>query len=279
MYRFNSLNVFPVFLQEKLVHAAWVIALLSTFSMLSSNANAKQLQYLGQPFSDIKQSWRADDYEQALKSLKIIKQSEPSLLPKRRGEFTGAVYDRFISEENFRYQLDIKQPIAERREESIKVSIVLKEMMRSYFDFKEKKQAYGAEALGIMSYSLRQQAIFFTLTVEYWLSLPEREQTAPNRLEELNQHKQGAAALLSSAFKYLSLNGFFKRQDLEIYSWELAHITPELFVHLPLAKQQSILIQVENLKDNHESNQVQQAMNKLHSNLKSLTEQHQKLLK
>ena len=246
--------------------------------LVSNTSNAKQLKYLGQPFPDIKQSWRADDYELALDSLITIQKSEPTLLPKRRGEFTGPVYDRFISEENFRYQLDIKEPIEERREESVRVSIVLKEMMRTYFDFKAKKQPYGSEALGIMSFSLRQQAIFFTLTVEHWLQLPRIETQTPERLGELEEHKRGAASLLSSAFKYLSLVGYFGREDLEIYGWELAHIAPELFVHLPMAKQQSIVIQVENLKDNHDYEQVREAMNKLHQNLTKLVEQHQKVM-
>ncbi|GLQ31277.1 hypothetical protein [Litoribrevibacter albus] len=244
----------------------------------SSVTNAKQLKYLGQPFPDIKQSWRADDYELALDSLITIQKSEPDLLPKRRGEYTGPVYDRFISEDNFRYQLDIKQPIEVRREESVRVSIVLKEMMRTYFDFKAKKQPYGAEALGIVSYSLRQQAIFFTLTVEYWLTLPPQETQSPVKLAELAEYKNGAASLLSSAFKYLALSSFFKRENLEIFGWELAHISPELFVHLPLAKQQSILIQVENLKDSHDYPQVREAMTKLHANLQELIEQHQKIM-
>lgn len=249
-----------------------------TLIVFSSLSSAKQLKYLGQPFPDIKKSWNADDYELALDSLITIQKSEPDLLPKRRGEFTGAVYDRFISEDNFRYQLDIKQPIEERREESVRVSVVLKEMMRTYFDFKAKKQSYGAEALGIVSYSLRQQAIFFTLTVEYWLGLPQIETKTPTRLAELAEYKNGAASLLSSAFKYLALVSFFKRKDLEVYGWELAHITPELFVHLPLAKQQSILIQVENLRDSHDYPQVQEAMTKLHSNLVELIEQHKKTI-
>ncbi len=249
---------------------------LSAF--LSAPATAKQLRYLDQPIPDIKQNWRADDYELALDSLITIKKSQPDLLPKRRGEFTGPVYDRFISEDNFRFQLNIKEPVEVRREEAIRVSIALKEMMRSYFDFKAKKQRYGSEALGIMSYSLRQQAIFFTLTVEYWLTLPQGEATHPDRLMELDEHKRGAASLLSSAFKYLALTGYFDREDLEVYGWELAHITPELFVHLPMAKQQSIVIQVENMMDSHESIQVREAMTKLHPNLKELMEQHNKVL-
>lgn len=255
-------------------HTLVLFALL----VISPLSSAKQLKYLGQPFPDIKKSWNADDYELALDSLITIQKSEPDLLPKRQGEFTGAVYDRFISEDNFRYQLDIKQPIEERREESIRVSVVLKEMMRTYFDFKAKKQPYGAEALGIVSYSLRQQAIFFTLTVEHWLNLPQIETKTPARLAELAEYKNGAASLLSSAFKYLALVSFFDREDLEIYGWELAHISPELFVHLPLAKQQSILIQVENLRDNHDYPQVQEAMTKLQANLKELVEQHQKVM-
>lgn len=254
-----------------------VFVLLITL-LLSPLGVAKQLKYLGQPFPDIKSNWRADDYELALDSLITIQKSEPDLLPKRRGEYTGAVYDRFISEDNFRYQLDIKQPVEERREEAVRVSIVLKEMMRTYFDFKAKKQPYGAEALGIVTYSLRQQAIFFTLTVEYWLNLPEVETQTPARLAELKEHKNGAASLLSSAFKYLALVSFFDREELEVYGWELAHISPELFVHLPLAKQQSILFQIENLKDNHDYPQVQEAMTKLHSTFVELIEQHKKTI-
>ncbi|GAA3939360.1 hypothetical protein [Litoribacillus peritrichatus] len=254
------------------------ISLMTLGLIVSSPVHAKQLKYLDQPFPDIKQNWRADDYELALDSLVTIQKSQPDLLPKRRGEFTGPVYDRFISEDNFRFQLDIKEPVEMRREEAVRVSIALKEMMRTYFDFKAKKQVYGSEALGIMSYSLRQQAIFFTLSVEYWLSLPQEETKQPQRLGELEEHKRGAASLLSSAFKYLALTGYFDREDLEVYGWELAHITPELFVHLPLAKQQSIALQVENLKDDHESHQVVEAMTKLHPNLLELISQHQKVL-
>ena len=247
--------------------------------LIMPSVHAKQLQYLGHPFSDIKRSWRADDYELALDSLIAIKEAQPQSLPKRRGEFSGPVYDRFIAQENFRYQLNIKEGVEQRRAESVRVSVALKEMMRVYFNFKEKKQTYGAEALGLMSYSLRQQAVFFTLTVEHWLTLAEHEAQHPDRLAELNSHKEGAAALLKSGFKYLALEGFFNQKDLEVYALELAHISPELYVHLTLADQLLILEQTKALGKNHSSEQIKETMQTLESNFNTLLDQHRKILK
>ena len=78
----------------------------------------------------------------------------------------------------------------------------LKELMRLYFDFRAAKQPYGAEALGLMSYSLREQSILFTLTVEFWMTLSQAEQRNPARLQGMQETKAAAAMLTGSALDY-----------------------------------------------------------------------------
>ena len=105
--------------------------------------------------------------------------------------------------------------------------------MRLYFDFRAAKQPYGAEALGLMSYSLREQSILFTLTVEFWMTLSQAEQRNLARLQGMQETKAAAAMLTGSALDYLGLTAQFERQDLVLYSAELAKEMPELFIHLP----------------------------------------------
>lgn len=138
-----------------------------------------------------------------------------------------------VSEENFRPQLNIYSPLEIRQNEAREVLFKLKELMRLYFDFRAAKQPYGAEALGLMSYSLREQSILFTLTVEFWMTLSQAEQRNPARLQGMQETKAAAAMLTGSALDYLGLTAQFERQDLVLYSAELAKEMPELFIHLP----------------------------------------------
>lgn len=102
-----------------------------------------------------------------LAALEKIDKTQANALPRRSGELTGPIYLRLVSEENFKPQLNIYAPLELRQNEAREVLLQLKELMRLYFDFGAKQQPYGAEALGLMTYSMRQQAVLFTLTTEF----------------------------------------------------------------------------------------------------------------
>ncbi|MFO6385531.1 hypothetical protein ACLBYN_74020, partial [Pseudomonas aeruginosa] len=58
-------------------------------------------------------------------------------------------------------------------------------------------------------------------------------QRNPARLQGMQETKAAAAMLTGSALDYLGLTAQFERQDLVLYSAELAKEMPELFIHLP----------------------------------------------
>ncbi len=126
-----------------------------------------------------------------------------------------------VSEENFRPQLNIYSPLEIRQNEAREVLFKLKELMRLYFDFPRRQTALRRRALGLMSYSLREQSILFTLTVEFWMTLSQAEQRNPARLQGMQETKAAAAMLTGSALDYLGLTAQFERQDLVLYppSW------------------------------------------------------------
>ncbi|MED5761490.1 hypothetical protein VZ191_24575, partial [Enterobacter roggenkampii] len=61
----------------------------------------------------------------------------------------------------------------------------------------------------------------------------QAEQRNPARLQGMQETKAAAAMLTGSALDYLGLTAQFERQDLVLYSAELAKEMPELFIHLP----------------------------------------------
>ncbi|MGK8438728.1 hypothetical protein ACRS3X_15535 [Ectopseudomonas hydrolytica] len=219
-------------------------------------AGAAELFYLGQRIPDIHKPWRAGDYQQLREALEQLDSTQANALPRRSGEFTGPIYQRMISTENFRPQLNIYAPLELRQNEAREVLFELKELMRLYFDFRAKQQPYAAEALGLMSYSLRQQAILFTLTTEFWMTLSQSEQSNPVRLQGLQETKAAAAMLSNSALDYLELTQAFGRDELLLYSAELSQQLPELYVHLPADVQAGLLKRIEGLARNHRYPQV-----------------------
>ncbi|UTH35688.1 hypothetical protein NLY39_18740 [Pseudomonas sp. KHPS1] len=219
-------------------------------------AGAAELFYLGQRIPDIHKPWRAGDYQQLREALEQLDSTQANALPRRSGEFTGPIYQRMISTENFRPQLNIYAPLELRQNEAREVLFELKELMRLYFDFRAKQQPYAAEALGLMSYSLRQQAILFTLTTEFWMTLSQSEQSNPVRLQGLQETKAAAAMLSNSALDYLELTQAFGRDELLLYSAELSQQLPELYVHLPADVQAGLLKRIEGLASNHRYPQV-----------------------
>lgn len=219
-------------------------------------AGAAELFYLGQRIPDIHKPWRAGDYQQLREALEQLDSTQANALPRRSGEFTGPIYQRMISTENFRPQLNIYAPLELRQNEAREVLFELKELMRLYFDFRAKQQPYAAEALGLMSYSLRQQAILFTLTTEFWMTLSQSEQSNPMRLQGLQETKAAAAMLSNSALDYLELTQAFGRDELLLYSAELSQQLPELYVHLPADVQAGLLKRIEGLASNHRYPQV-----------------------
>lgn len=232
----------------------WPLAIL--LLVCQTPAGAAELFYLGQRIPDIHQPWRSGDYRQLHAALEQIDQRQANALPRRSGEFTGPIYQRMVSAENFRPQLNIYAPLELRQNEAREVLFQLKELMRLYFDFRAKQQPYAAEALGLMSYSLRQQAILFTLTTEFWITLSQREQSNPVRLQGLQETKAAAAMLTSSALDYLELTQAFGRDELLLYGAELSQQLPELFVHLPAEVQAQLLARIAGLAADHRYPQV-----------------------
>ncbi|MFI8745308.1 hypothetical protein ACIGKL_09140 [Pseudomonas sp. NPDC077186] len=239
----------------------WPLAIL--LLVCQAQAGAAELFYLGQRIPDIHQPWRSGDYQQLHAALEQIDKTQAGALPRRSGEFTGPIYQRMVSAENFRPQLNIYAPLELRQNEAREVLFQLKELMRLYFDFRAKQQPYAAEALGLMSHSLRQQAILFTLTTEFWMTLSQSEQSNPVRLQGLQETKAAAAMLTGSALDYLELTQAFGRDELLLYSAELSQQLPELFVHLPAEVQAQLLTRIDGLASGHRYPQVQSNMAEL----------------
>lgn len=241
----------------------WPLAILLLVVCRPAAAAGNELFYLGQRIPDIQRTWTSEDYQQLIDALKKIEETQANSLPRRSGEFTGPIYQRMVSEENFRPQMNIYAPLELRQNEAREVLFKLKELMRLYFDFRAAKQPYGAEALGLMSYSLREQAILFNLTVEFWMTLAQSEQRNPVRLKGMQEAKAAAAMLTSSALDYLDLTAQFERQDLVLYSAELAKQLPELFIHLPGETRGQLLARVQAFADKHPYPEVRENMRDL----------------
>ena len=89
---------------------------------------------------------------------------------------------------------------------------------------------------------MRQQAVLFTLTTEFWTTLSPNEQRNPVRLKGLQEAKAAAAMLTSSALDYLGLTKQFGREELVLYSAELSKQLPELFIHLSGEVREQLLL-------------------------------------
>lgn len=239
----------------------WPLAIL--LLVLSTPLRAAELFYLGEKIPDVQRPWNSADYRQMIAALEKIDKTQANALPRRSGEFTGPIYLRLVSEENFKPQLNIYAPLELRQNEAREVLLQLKELMRLYFDFSAKQQPYGAEALGLMTYSMRQQAVLFTLTTEFWTTLSPNEQRNPVRLKGLQEAKAAAAMLTSSALDYLQLSKQFSRDDLVLYGAELAKQLPDLFVHLPATARPELLARVEQLAASHSYPQVRSSLGEL----------------
>ncbi|MBB6339901.1 hypothetical protein HNP49_000051 [Pseudomonas fluvialis] len=235
----------------------WPLAILL---LVSSRLPAAELFYLGQKIPDIQRPWSSGDYRLLIEALDKIDKTQVNALPRRSGEFTGPIYQRMTSPDNFKPQLNIYAPLELRQNEAREVLFQLKELMRLYFDFKAVQQPYGAEALGLMTYSLRQQAILFTLTTEFWMTLAASEQGSPVRLKGLGETKAAAAMLTSSAIDYLDLTKQFDREELVLYSAELAKQLPDLFVHLQQPVRVDLLTRIETLSRQHAYTEVRSNM-------------------
>lgn len=239
----------------------WPLAIL--LLVLSTPLRAAELFYLGEKIPDVQRPWNSADYRQMLAALEKIDKTQANALPRRSGEFTGPIYLRLVSEENFKPQLNIYAPLELRQNEAREVLLQLKELMRLYFDFGAKQQPYGAEALGLMTYSMRQQAVLFTLTTEFWTTLSPSEQRNPVRLKGLQEAKAAAAMLTSSALDYLQLSKQLSRDDLVLYGAELAKQLPDLFVHLPATARPELLARIEQLAASHSYPQVRSSLSEL----------------
>ena len=239
----------------------WPLAIL--LLVLSAPLRAAELFYLGEKIPDVQRPWNSADYRQMLAALEKIDKTQANALPRRSGEFTGPIYLRLVSEENFKPQLNIYAPLELRQNEAREVLLQLKELMRLYFDFGAKQQPYGAEALGLMTYSMRQQAVLFTLTTEFWTTLSPNEQRNPVRLKGLQEAKAAAAMLTSSALDYLQLSKQFSRDDLVLYGAELAKQLPDLFVHLPATARPERLARIKQLAASHSYPQVRSSLSEL----------------
>ncbi|MBM7060138.1 hypothetical protein JQX08_05405 [Pseudomonas sp. UL073] len=242
-------------------HLLWPLAIL--LLVLLRPLSAAELFYLGQKIPDLDKPWGSAQYRQLLEALQQVDTSQANALPRRSGEFTGPIYRRMVSEDNLRPQLNIYAPLELRQNEAREVLFQLKELMRLYFDFRAAQQPYGAEALGLMTYSLREQAVLFTLTTEFWMTLSQKEQRNPVRLQGLRETKAAAAMLTSSALDYLGLTRQFNQDDIALYAAELGKQLPELFVHLDADIRPQLLARVGELAQQHPDAEVRASMAEL----------------
>lgn len=231
---------------------------------------ASELYFLGQPIPDIQKPWTSEDYRRLLETLRKVKGSQADALPRRGGEFTGPLYQRMVSRENFRPQLNIYVSLEQRQEEARQTLLHLRELLRLYLDFKAERQLHASEALGLMSHSLRQQAVLFTLTVEFWMTLSDEERQSPVRLSGLQDTKTAAAQLTRSALDFLEMTQQFGAQELEQYASELASQMPELFVHLPTQARSEVLAHLDRLTKEHPVIGVRQQLGALQPTLLSI---------
>lgn len=233
---------------------------------------AAELYFLGQPVPDIGRPWASADYQRLLETLRKVQASQADALPRRGGEFTGPLYQRMVDRENFRPQLNIYQSLERRQNEARETLHQLRELMRLYLDFSAPRQPYAGEALGLMSHSLRQQAVLFTLTVEFWMTLSAEERRSPVRLEGLRETKAAAAQLTRGALDFLEMTRQFGAPELEQYAAELAELTPELFVHLPEEARAATLARLEALAGEHPLPGVRQHLSALQPALLAIEE-------
>lgn len=233
---------------------------------------ASELYFLGQPIPAIDQPWASADYHRLLEALRKVQGSQVDALPRRGGEFTGPLYERMVSRENFRPQLNIYLPLEQRQNEARETLFHLRELMRLYLDFKADRQRYAGEALGLMSHSLRQQAVLFTLTVEFWMTLSDQERQSLVRLQGLRETKAAAAQLTRSALDFLDMTQQFGDPELEHYASELAQQLPELFVHLPEEARSAMLARLDALMVEHPLAAVRQQLANLHPILLAIEE-------
>ncbi|MBX9913556.1 MAG: hypothetical protein K2Y25_06635 [Pseudomonadaceae bacterium] len=227
----------------------WPLAIL--LLVISQTLRAGDLFYLGEKIPDVQKPWDSSNYQQMISALQKLDKTQANALPRRSGEFTGPIYLRMINPENFKPQLNIYAPLELRQNEAREQLFQLKELMRLYFDFDAKLQPYGAEALGLMTYSMQQQAVLFTLTTEFWTTLSPTERSNPVRLKGLSETKAAAAMLTSSALDYLELSKQFSQEDLVLYGAELGKQLPDLFVHLPANIRPQLLARIDSLSRQH----------------------------
>jgi hypothetical protein len=239
----------------------WPLAIL--LLVIGQPLRAGELFYLGEKIPDVQKPWDSANYQQMIVTLQKLDKTQANALPRRSGEFTGPIYRRMVSVENFKAQLNIYAPLELRQNEARELLFQLKELMRLYFDFNAKLQPYGAEALGLMTYSMQQQAVLFTLTTEFWTTLSPTEQRNPVRLKGLQETKAAAAMLTSSALDYLELNKQFSQEDLALYGAELGKQLPDLFVHLPSDVRPQLLARIDSLSRQHPDPKVRKSLTEL----------------
>ncbi len=239
----------------------WPLAIL--LLVIGQPLRAGELFYLGEKIPDVQKPWDSASYQQMILALQKLDKTQANALPRRSGEFTGPIYLRMVSVENFKPQLNIYAPLELRQNEARELLFQLKELMRLYFDFGAKQQPYGAEALGLMTYSMQQQAVLFTLTTEFWTTLSPTEQSNPVRLKGLQETKAAAAMLTASALDYLELSKQFSQEDLVLYGAELGKQLPDLFVHLPSDVRPQLLARIDSLSRQHPYPQVRNSLTEL----------------
>lgn len=231
---------------------------------------ATELYFLGQPIPDIQRPWGSEDYRRLLDTLRTVRDRQADALPRRGGEFTGPLYQRMVDPENFRPQLNIYVALEQRQNEARETLAHLRELLRLYLDFTVARQPYASEALGLMSHSLRQQAVLFTLTVEFWMTLSEEERHSLVRLQGLRDTKEAAAQLTRSALDFLDMTRQFGAQELEQYAAELTSQLPELFVHLPATSRSEVLARLDSLAREHPLAEVRDRLVALQPTLQAI---------
>lgn len=226
----------------------------------------EQYQQIGMPSPE--EVWNAAEYKRAVKVIKSYYNVDKWSIPRKNSEYSGALFTRMTTIENFDVILDKSMPLQERLREHDELLHAINQFLNMYIEPNEPEQRFGTEGLILLAFSANTSKYSIEIINELQTMMSDRGM----RNGDLDlMHDKLIAGVATSLEEYLDIieNDYLQYQskDIETFTTEIKDWAISMKDYLSEEQTRTLTDELILIHQNHPNKTVKKTLKKLQSEI------------
>jgi len=190
--------------------------------------------------------WSAKDYNAATDVLRGLK---PDAYPLRGDAKSGAVFARFVADENLAFGRDATLPLDVRFPESIDALAASRALSGLYIEALQHGVEVGPETLALFQYLFAEASSLLDMTDAFLLTLDPKDPKYAVRIHGATRVVAGLGEMALGAAMTLSEKHTYAVDDLRAFSDGLRSTLPKIVARLDAAHRKDVVDRITEARD------------------------------